>query len=146
MLVVLSATALPFTVYAGSSDATASSAPGRGQERGVQHAVERAMERGVEHVPVPRKGRAVHTGRPDHVIGNGTPAGCTSKKVVQAVAKGGVITFHCGPDPVVIEMRRTAKVMNGHRRADGSIRATRRVVIDGGGLVTLSGMGRRRIL
>ena len=66
--------------------------------------------------------------------------------MVRAVAKGGVITFDCGPRPVTIAMRHTAKVMNGHRRADGSIRVTRRVVIDGGGLVTLSGMGRRRIL
>jgi hypothetical protein len=37
---------------------------------------------------------------------------------------------------VTIEMRRTAKVVN----------TSRRVVIDGGGLVTLSGMGKRRIL
>jgi hypothetical protein len=95
---------------------------------------------------VPAAGEAVDTSRPDHVIGHGTPAGCTSKALVRAVAKGGVITFDCGPDPVVIQMRRTAKVMNGHRRPDGSIKVTHRVVIDGGGLVTLSGMGRRRIL
>jgi hypothetical protein len=58
------------------------------------------------------------------------------------VARGGVITFRCGPDPVVIAMHSTAKVFNAHR--DGTV--VRRVVIDGGGLVTLSGMGRRRIL
>src|SRR4029078_12967423 len=61
---------------------------------------------------------------------------CTSKRVVRAVAKGGVITFDCGPAPVVIRLRRTAKVVN----------TSHRVVLDGGGLVTLSGMGRRRIL
>ncbi len=70
------------------------------------------------------------------VIGHGTSAGCTSAAVVRAVRRGGVIRFDCGPDPVTIEMRRTAKVVN----------TSRRVVIDGGGLVTLSGQGRRRIL
>src|SRR4029078_5764920 len=61
---------------------------------------------------------------------------CTSKRVVRAVAKGGVITFDCGPAPVVIRLRRTAKVVN----------TSHRVVLDGGGLVTLSGGGKRRIL
>ena len=55
---------------------------------------------------------------------------------MRAVAKGGVIRFRCGPDPVRIEMRRTAKVVN----------TSRRVVLDGRGLVTLSGGGKRRIL
>lgn len=97
---------------------------------------QRQVQRGVKHVPVPRAGHAVDTSHPDRVIGNGTPAACTSRKVVRAVAKGGVITFDCGPDPVVITMRRTAKVVN----------TSHRVVIDGGGLVTLSGAGTRRIL
>jgi predicted outer membrane repeat protein len=52
------------------------------------------------------------------------------------VRQGGVITFSCGPAPVTIRMRATAKVLN----------RSPRVVIDGGGLVTLSGQGRRRIL
>jgi hypothetical protein len=130
-LVVLTVLTLPS--YAGSS-ATAAS---RVTERGV--------DRGVKHVPVPQAGQPADTSHPDHVIGNGTPASCTSRKVVRAVAKGGVITFSCGPDPVVIPMSRTAKVVNGHNTAAG-LRATRRVVIDGGGLVTLSGMGTRRIL
>ena len=73
---------------------------------------------------------------PDHVVGSGTPASCTSKAVVAAVAKGGVITFDCGPSPVTIYMSATAKVFNN--KPD--------VVIDGGGLVTLNGMGDRRIL
>jgi hypothetical protein len=106
----------------------------------------RSGQRGVRHVFVPKAGRAVDTSHPDHVIGNGSPSSCRSREVVRAVARGGVITFSCGPSPVVIAMRHTAKVVNGHRRADGSIRTTHRVVIDGGGLVTLSGMGRRRIL
>lgn len=103
----------------------------------------RQHARGVRHVPVPAAGRAVPTGHPDHVIGNGTPSSCTSAKLVRAVARGGVITFDCGPAPVTIAMTRTAKVHNAH---GPDLTPTHRVVIDGGGLVTLSGMGQRRIL
>ena len=85
---------------------------------------------------VPRAARAVNTSRPNHVIGNGTPTSCTSAAVVRAVAKGGVITFKCGPKAVTITMNATAKVVN----------TSRRVVLDGGGLVTLSGGGKREIL
>jgi hypothetical protein len=74
--------------------------------------------------------------RADQVVGHGTPAGCTSARVVAAVRAGGVIRFACGATPITIPMRATAKVRN----------TSRRVVIDGGGLVTLSGQGRRRIL
>jgi hypothetical protein len=100
-------------------------------------------DRGVRHVHVPKAGRAVGTRHPDHVVGHGTPASCTSAAVVKAVAKGGVITFDCGPAPVTIAMKHTAKVKNGH---GPTLTPTRRVVIDGGGLVTLSGLGKRRIL
>src|SRR5262249_2319320 len=51
--------------------------------------------------------------------------------------KGGIITFDCGPNPVTIVMTQTAKVVND---------ASPDVVIDGGGKVTLSGGGARRIL
>jgi predicted outer membrane repeat protein len=74
--------------------------------------------------------------RADQLIGHGTPASCTSARVVAAVRHGGVIRFSCGAAPITIAMRATAKVHN----------PSRRVVIDGGGLVTLSGQGRRRIL
>ncbi|HEX5619175.1 MAG TPA: hypothetical protein VFX51_12180 [Solirubrobacteraceae bacterium] len=87
-------------------------------------------------VKVPRNARAVDTSRPDRWVGNGTPGSCTSRAVVRAVAKGGSIRFRCGPDPVRIELKRTAKVVN----------TSRRVVLDGRGLVTLSGGGKRRIL
>ena len=86
--------------------------------------------------PLPAHARPVDTSRPDRVIGRGTPASCTSAAVVDAVAAGGVITFDCGPNPVTIEMQQTAKVVN----------TSRLVVLDGGGLVTLSGGGQRRIL
>ncbi|GAA1796840.1 hypothetical protein GCM10009795_047860 [Nocardioides hankookensis] len=95
-----------------------------------------AAGRGVQPVPVPKDGRAVDTSHPDHVVGRGTARSCTSAAVVRAVRAGGVITFDCGPDPVTIRMTRTAKVLN----------ESRRVVIDGGGLVTLDGGGKRRIL
>lgn len=86
---------------------------------------------------VPAAARAADVSDPDIVIGNGTPASCTSQAVVAAVAAGGTIVFDCGPDPVTIVMQETAKVVNN---ADPDI------VIDGGGLVTLSGGGERRIL
>jgi hypothetical protein len=88
------------------------------------------------HAAVPADGQAVDVSHPDHVIGHGTPSSCTSAAVVSAVAAGGVITFSCGPQPVTITMTATAKVRN----------ASSRVVLDGGGTVTLSGGGRRRIL
>jgi hypothetical protein len=87
-------------------------------------------------VKVPKNARAVDTSHPDRWVGNGTPASCTSRAVVRAVAKGGVIRFRCGANPVRIEMQETAKVVN----------TSRRVVLDGRGKVTLSGGGQRRIL
>jgi polymorphic membrane protein len=86
---------------------------------------------------VPAEARAVDTSRPDRVVGKGTPDSCTSAGVVAAVAAGGVITFNCGPAPVTITMNATAKVRNDHGPD---------VVLDGGGRVTLSGGGNRRIL
>jgi hypothetical protein len=65
---------------------------------------------------VPGKAWAVDTSRPDRWVGTGTPRSCTSRAVVRAVAKGGVIGFRCGPDPVRITMTRTAKVVNTSRR------------------------------
>jgi hypothetical protein len=85
---------------------------------------------------VPPEAGPADTSHPDRVIGDGTPASCTSDAVVAAVAAGGVITFHCGPAPVTITMTATAKVVN----------ARPRIVLDGGGRVTLSGGGQRRIL
>jgi hypothetical protein len=70
------------------------------------------------------------------VVGHGTPASCTAKAFRRAVAKGGVITFDCGPNPVTIGMDRQAEVHN----------TSPKVVVDGGGKVTLSGGGKTRIL
>ena len=74
--------------------------------------------------------------QPARVVGGGTAASCTSRAVVRAVAKGGLITFNCGPAPVTITMQATARVDN--RSAF--------VTLDGGGKVTLSGGGAHRIL
>jgi hypothetical protein len=88
------------------------------------------------HFPVPASGQAVNTSSPNQVVGNGTAASCTSSAVVQAVAAGGIITFNCGTSPVTIVMTATANVAKTEHQ----------VVLDGGGLVTLSGGGQRRIL
>jgi hypothetical protein len=88
------------------------------------------------HAPIPADARAADTSHPTHKIGNGTPSSCTSSAVVKAVGQGGIITFDCGPEPVTITMTATAKVRN----------TSSTVVLDGGGRVTLSGGGRRRIL
>jgi hypothetical protein len=86
---------------------------------------------------VPDDAMEEDTTNPDHVIGDGTPASCTSAAVVAAVAEGGIITFNCGPQPITIMMEETAKIFNDKGP---------KIVIDGKGLVTLSGGDRRRIL
>lgn len=86
---------------------------------------------------VPAQAQAADSSVPDQIVGDGTAASCTSDAFVDAVAVGGVITFDCGPDPVTITLTETAKVYNN---------TGPEIVIDGGGLVTLSGGGRRRIL
>jgi hypothetical protein len=88
------------------------------------------------HAAVPAAAQAVVTSRPDHVIGTGSPASCTSAAVIAAVAAGGVITFSCGPAPVTITMTAAATVPAGSRL----------VVLDGGGKVTLSGGGKTQVL
>ncbi|TRX53058.1 hypothetical protein FNH22_21350 [Fulvivirga sp. M361] len=87
--------------------------------------------------PIPAEAATEDVSSPDQVVGTGTAESCTCDAFVDAVAKGGTITFDCGPDPVVIRMDKPAKVFND---ADPD------VVIDGGGLVTLSGDGKTRIL
>ena len=86
---------------------------------------------------VPPQAQAADTSSPDHVVGDGTPASCTSAAFVAAVALGGIITFDCGPDPVTIALAQTAKIYND---------TGPEIVIDGGGLVTLDGGNQRRIL
>lgn len=89
------------------------------------------------HCSIPIGAGEENTSNPDQVIGNGTPQSCTSEAIVAAVAQGGIITFNCGPAPAIIVLKQTLKVFNN---------TGPRVVIDGGGRVTLSGDGVRRIL
>lgn len=86
---------------------------------------------------IPAGANLEDTSAPRTVVGDGTAASCTSEAVVAAVAKGGVITFQCGPDPVTIVLKETAKIFND---------TGPKIVIDGGGKVTLSGGGKVRIL
>ena len=74
---------------------------------------------------------------PTTVIGDGTPESCTSAAVVSGIASGGVITFACGADPLTIMLDETARIFND---------TGPEIVIDGAGLITLSGAGARRIL
>lgn len=86
--------------------------------------------------PVPPEAGAEAVSQPDHVIGTGTPESCTAEAFLAAVAQGGKIVFNGGTKPFTLVLPRPAKVFND--RPD--------VVIDGGGLVTLSGGGKTRIL
>lgn len=86
---------------------------------------------------IPKEAAEEDVSDPDQIIGDGTPESCTCEKVVEAVAKGGKIVFNCGSEPVIIRMNKIAKVVND---------ASTEIVIDGGGLVTLSGEGLNRIL
>jgi hypothetical protein len=86
---------------------------------------------------VPDDAQLEDSSSPDTVVGDGSPQRCTSEAFVDAVAGGGVIAFDCGPEPVTIALDDTAKIFND---------TGPRIVIDGGGLVTLSGQGARRIL
>ena len=74
---------------------------------------------------------------PTTVVGTGTPESCTADSFIDAVAHGGVITFDCGPAPAIITLDRPAKIVNDTGPD---------IVIDGAGLVTLSGAGNHRIL
>lgn len=89
------------------------------------------------HAAIPDAGQLEDVSSPTSVIGTGTPASCTAEAFVAAVAKGGIITFDCGPDPVTISMTQPAKVFNDKGT---------KLVIDGANKVTLDGKGKTRIL
>ena len=86
---------------------------------------------------IPASAGLADVSTPTTVVGTGTPESCTSEAFVEAVAGGGVITFDCGAEPLTITLEETAKVFNN---------TGPEIVIDGAGLVTLSGGGARRIL
>ena len=70
---------------------------------------------------------------PDHVIGDGTPASCTEAALRAAVTAGGTIAFACGDAPATIVVT-------------SQLAITTDTVIDGNGLVTISGGGTTRII
>ncbi len=86
---------------------------------------------------VPVAAQQVDISNPDQIIGDGTAASCTSQAFIAAVGRGGKIIFNCGPDPVTIQLQDTARVRNDQLPD---------IVIDGGGLITLDGQNRHRIL
>jgi hypothetical protein len=71
--------------------------------------------------------------RPDSVVGDGTPASCTEAALDAALARGGVIVFRCGGGPHTLLIT-SEKIL------------TKPIVLDGGGLIKLSGGGTTRIL
>lgn len=87
--------------------------------------------------PVPVEAGPIDVSHPDYIVGNGTPESCTAEAFRKAVAHGGKIVFNCGPKPVTITLDKQAKVYND---------SIPDIVIDGKGLVTLSGGGKSRIL
>jgi len=69
---------------------------------------------------------------PTSVVGTGTPESCTAAELEEAIGAGGVIVFDCGPDPLTLSL-------------DHALEITVDTVVDGGGLVTLSGGDATRI-
>jgi hypothetical protein len=89
------------------------------------------------HATVPAEAQPEDVSKPTTVVGTGTPDSCSGDAFIAAVAKGGVITFNCGPEMAVVRLSKPAKVFNDKGP---------KIVIDGGGKVTLSGEGKTRIL
>jgi hypothetical protein len=87
--------------------------------------------------PIPMEAGPEDISQPTHVIGTGTPQSVTEQAFIDAVAQGGVIVFNGGSNPFTLTLTKPAKVFND---------ASSKIVIDGGGLVTLSGGGKTRIL
>ncbi len=134
------ASSAPAASAAGSAESAAPSVPATPNASASAAATAAAAQANGNpggRAAVPAEARAVDTSKPTRVIGNGTPGSCTSEAVVSAVGAGGIITFSCGAAPVTIVMKATAKIKN----VQGA-----KIVLDGGGKVTLSGEGRRRIL
>ncbi len=81
------------------------------------------------------------------VVGTGTPASCTTTALAAAVRDGGVVEFSCGSAPTTIVLTQTLETCNTttcqHQWQGGT--PVDALVIDGGGLVTLSGGGARGI-
>ncbi len=66
------------------------------------------------------------------VLGNGSPGSVSTSMLQNALDEGGVIRFNLGSSPTQINL-------------SSSLNITKQTVIDGGGLVTLSGQNQRRV-
>jgi hypothetical protein len=75
------------------------------------------------------------------VVGDGTADSCTSDALDTAVQKAGVVTFNCGPAPLTISLTRPLRINNV-----GGTDKLGDTVIDGGGMINLSGGGATAIL
>lgn len=131
---------------ASTSSGTGLSGSGAGTGEGGSVEVENPLTNPEDGPPagnpdgdceIPAAAGLADSSNPRTVVGTGTSESCTAQAFVDAVAQGGVITFDCGPDPVTITLTEPAKVVND---------TGPEIVIDGGGLVTLSGGGSTRIL
>lgn len=122
---------------AATADSAAPDAAARAPRRDAATATATADAGAPPACATPADAQPEDVSRPTTVVGTGSAASCTSRAFVDAVAKGGVITFDCGPQPVTIALEQSATVFNDR---------SQKVVIDGGGRVTLSGEGRMRIL
>ena len=76
---------------------------------------------------------AADVSSPTGTVGDGTAQSCTAEALRDAAVKGGVIVFNCGDANVTIAISET-------------IVFTSETVLDGGGQVTLDGLGKSRIL
>jgi len=90
-----------------------------------------------KQVDIPAAALPVDTTKPTTIVGTGTPESCTSQALTDAFHTGGIVTFNCGTAHVTIELAATLEVNN---------LGPKDIVLDGGGLVTLSGGGARRII
>lgn len=122
----------------GGSATDSTTAPGAGTTSPAPASADSLPAAGYDGgAAVPLDAQAEDVSAPRTVVGTGTAASCTGAAFVAAVAKGGVIVFDCGDAPVTITVPETANIFNN---------TGPKIVIDGGGKVTLSGGGQRRIL
>jgi hypothetical protein len=86
-------------------------------------------------VGLPAEAHPADVSNPTSVVGSGSAASCTFAALAAAVAKGGVITFDCGSEPVTIAVTATL-----------DLPIDRDTVLDGGRAITLDGQHQVRIL
>jgi len=113
----------------------AGGAPGRCEFSGAYAGAGNPDPNGLCKEALPAAAQPVSASTPTTVVGTGTAGSCTFAALAAAVARGGVITFSCGADPVTIPV--TATLV---------LDPTKDTVIDGGNKVTLDGGDAVRIL